>query len=130
LLAVPGGGEVGYCLVDDSDRVCGFGQHWVLTPGSVHLGRIIVSPEVRGRGAGRLLCELLIRAAIESTGVSAVTLRVFRDNAVAAALYSSLGFTEVESESTGDVSFMRMTVNRPLEGTPPCGPRSASRPGP
>lgn len=72
----------------------------------MHIGRIIISPEVRGKGAGRLLCEKLMDKAVESTGALRVTLRVYRDNHAARTLYSSLGFREVASESMGDLLFM------------------------
>lgn len=108
LLAVPGGGGSSWSLIDGSAEPCGFGQHWVLAPGAVHLGRIIVAPSVRGRGLGRVLCQQLISAALQSPSATAVTLRVYRDNRVAVGLYSSLGFVEVAAESTDDVLFMKM----------------------
>jgi ribosomal protein S18 acetylase RimI-like enzyme len=111
LLAVSGVGESSYCLIDGATLACGFGQHWVLQPGAVHLGRIIVAPGARGKGLGRALCQQLISAALKSTGATSVTLRAFRDNPVAVGLYCSLGFTEVAAESTGDVLFMRMQAS-------------------
>jgi ribosomal protein S18 acetylase RimI-like enzyme len=95
-----------YCFVEGAIPL-GFGQHWVLTPGAVHLGRIILSPAVRGKGLGRVLCEQLAAKAIQSTHATSVTLRVYRDNTAAVALYTSLGFTPVESECGQDVLFMR-----------------------
>lgn len=74
--------------------------------GAVHLGRVIVSPALRGTGAGRLLCEKLIARALESTGASRVTLRVYRDNKAARSLYASLGFSVVVSQSTAELLFM------------------------
>lgn len=106
VLAMTGGGS--YSLIDDGTAISGFGQYWVLTPGSVHLGRIIISPSRRGGGFGRQLCQQLITRAIEATNATAVTLRVFRDNQSAIALYRSLGFAAVETESSQDVIFMRM----------------------
>lgn len=111
LLAVPGCSEFSYCLVDDLANPCGFGQHWVLQPGAVHLGRIIVAPNARGQGLGRKLCQELISAALRSTSAMVVTLRVYRDNLAAVGLYSSLGFFEVAAESTNDVLFMKMRAN-------------------
>lgn len=108
LLAVPGGGEASYSLIDGSANFCGFGQHWVQQPGAVHLGRIIVAPNFRGRGLGQVLCQHLISAALRSTSAAAVTLRVYKDNSIAVGLYSSLGFVEVAAESTDDVLFMKM----------------------
>jgi len=83
----------------------------------VHLGRIIVGPEFRGRGLGRELCVQLISAALQATTATAVTLRAYKDNLAAVALYSSLGFVEVASESTDDAVFMKMLANRSLEQT-------------
>jgi ribosomal-protein-alanine N-acetyltransferase len=104
LLTVPNGSS--YCLADVT-ALYGFGQHWVVTPGAVHLGRIILSPEMRGQGLGRVLCQQLAAKAMQNTGANTVTLRVYRDNAVAVALYASLGFTPVESESDADLLFMK-----------------------
>ncbi|GEK72857.1 MULTISPECIES: GNAT family N-acetyltransferase [Halomonas] len=100
-------GFASYCLSGSNNECVGFGQFWVANPGAVHIGRIIISPETRGIGAGRLLCERLIDTALRSTGAHTVTLRVYRDNHAARSLYSSLGFCVVESESTDDLLFMR-----------------------
>jgi ribosomal protein S18 acetylase RimI-like enzyme len=122
LLAVPSGGESSYILIDESGIPYGFGQHWVLQPGAVHLGRIIVSPGARGRGLGRVLCLQLISEGLRATSATAVTLRVYRDNLVAVGLYERLGFVEVDEESTDDVLFMKMPANPSFNGMP-CGAR-------
>ena len=102
-------GRASHVLADGAAPVA-FGQHWVLTPGRVHLGRIIVAPEARGRGLGRILCQQLMAAAVQATGARAVTLRVYRDNAVAQALYTSLGFRPVAAESTDEALFMEVAA--------------------
>jgi ribosomal protein S18 acetylase RimI-like enzyme len=109
LLTVAGGES--YCL-SDGEEPCGFGQHWVVTPGAVHLGRIILSPAARGKGLGRVLCRQLATKAVQSTGANTVTLRVYHDNTVALALYASLGFTPVEPESDEEVLFMKAEAAR------------------
>ena len=109
LLTMAGGRS--YCLAEGAASPLGFGQHWVLRPGAVHLGRIIISPAARGRGLGRLLCQLLVAQAIAATGAAEMTLRVFRSNTAALSLYSSLGFSAVEAESSQDVLFMRRAAN-------------------
>lgn len=109
LLGMAGGQS--YCLAEGSASPLGFGQHWVLKPGAVHLGRIIVSPTARGQGLGRLLCQLLVAQAIAATGATEVTLRVFRNNTTALSLYWSLGFSAVAAESSEDVLFMRREAN-------------------
>lgn len=106
-LAAPGSEASSYCLSDVEQRPLGFGQHWVFQPGAVHLGRIIVSPDARGRGVGRFLCEQLLAAAVQSSQATSVTLRVYRDNAAAIALYASLGFLEVTAESSDEVLLMK-----------------------
>ncbi|MEG3080650.1 N-acetyltransferase [Halomonas sp. 5021] len=110
LLAVEGCSN--YCLSDIDNNCVGFGQFWPGKQGAVHIGRIIISPEARGKGAGRLLCEKLVEKARQSTGGSTVTLRVYRDNHAARSLYSSLGFFVIESESIDDLLFMSTTANR------------------
>ena len=102
-------GGYSYSLIDGDGGILGFGQHWAPKPGAVHLGRIILSPAQRGKGHGRHLCQLLINRAVEVTQASTVTLRVYRDNAVAIALYTSLGFSEQQEESTQELLFMRLT---------------------
>lgn len=110
-LAIPGCETSSYCLVNDGHAPLGFGQHWVFQVDAVHLGRIIVDPNARGRGLGRVLCQYLIEAALDATRARAVTLRAYRDNATAVALYESLGFSEVAAESTDEVLFMRKAVS-------------------
>lgn len=100
-------GARSYCLSDSDDACIGFGQFWVVEKGAVHIGRIIVSPHARGQGAGRLLCEKLIAKAVQSTGSTKVTLRVYRDNQSARSLYASLGFSVDESQSSDSLLFMR-----------------------
>lgn len=95
-----------YFLADANHFVVGFGQHWVLKPAAVHLGRIIVAPTHRGQGIGRSLCTLLIARAKSVTGAGTVTLRVFRNNHAARVLYEDLGFSAVDAESNEEVLFM------------------------
>ncbi|HUN90469.1 MAG TPA: N-acetyltransferase [Burkholderiaceae bacterium] len=97
-------------------RLLGFGQ--VRTrpasqaePGAAHLARIIVAPAARGRGVGACLVRLLMRHARESLAARACTLRVYRDNAAAVALYQKLGFVEIDDpDATSDVPMMRATL--------------------
>lgn len=76
---------------------------------TAHLGRIIVSPLARGRGLGRLLMQALSAQALGQADVQQLTLRVYRDNTAAVALYRDLGFQQVEAFSTPDLLFMQRT---------------------
>ena len=97
-----------YCMTDGNIDPVGFGQLWYGEPGSVHMMRIIVSPSRRSQGMGRELCRQLMARAMENGGPRLVTLRVYRDNPVAVALYDSMGFTTAASKSTGEALFMSM----------------------
>ncbi|WP_005032432.1 GNAT family N-acetyltransferase [Holophaga foetida] len=78
-------------LVDANREVVGFGQ--ALRRGrNIHLARIIVSPDHRGHGLGLILCRRLIQQAIHGHRPDEITLNVHPDNAVAMALYRTLGF--------------------------------------
>jgi ribosomal-protein-alanine N-acetyltransferase len=111
-LAIPGGGESLTMVDKDVNGICGFGQHWVVTPGSVHLGRIIVAPRLRNKGTGKQLCQLLVAAAVNATGAGTVTLRAYRDNTDAVRMYGKIGFAAVPSSSTEELVFMKLLVKR------------------
>ncbi|PSM14126.1 GNAT family N-acetyltransferase [Stenotrophomonas maltophilia] len=97
----------GWVLLDGEGACMGFGQYWLTAPGTAHLGRIIVSPQARGRGLGRVLMQLLGAEALRSPGVQRLTLRVYRDNLAAVSLYRDLGFQPVEHASTPELLFMQ-----------------------
>ena len=115
LLRMPGGRS---WVLGQADRPSplGFGQYWVNRPGEVHLGRIIVAPEERGRGLGKQLCRLLMREAGARTGTETFTLRVYRDNPAAQAVYEGLGFQPVESDSDAELLFMRASARTAVGG--------------
>lgn len=94
-------------LLDARGHCVGFGQYWPTTSGTLHLGRIIVSPQARGRGLGRVLMQALMGQALQSAGVERLTLRVYRDNAAAVTLYRDLGFQSMEDASTPELLFMQ-----------------------
>jgi ribosomal protein S18 acetylase RimI-like enzyme len=93
-----------FTLVDSAGTILAFGQVFKREPGAVHLGRIIVSPEQRGKGIGRILVGQLIDAGIARHQPTKVTLNVYRDNQPAVKLYKSLGF-EVVSEDAARNSY-------------------------
>jgi [ribosomal protein S18]-alanine N-acetyltransferase len=66
----------------------------------VELGRIIVRPERRGRGVGRLLVGKLLEQAT-STAYPAAFVRVVPENGAALACYRAAGFTPVSAEEQG-----------------------------
>ncbi|HEY3399334.1 MAG TPA: N-acetyltransferase [Geothrix sp.] len=95
-----------YGLWENGTALVAFGQYWALTPGRVHLGRIIVAPGARGRGFGHALCQQLMAEAVQATDAKTITLRVYRDNTVAQRLYTGLGFAPVAAESDEETWLM------------------------
>lgn len=87
-----------YSLIDQDGNVIGFAQTSIKEPGSVHLGRIIVSPTLRGLGLGRRLVKQLIQLVLSKNEVERITLNVYRDNLPAYSLYKSLGFAVVSED--------------------------------
>lgn len=89
-----------FALVDEAGNIVGFGQTLLREPDAVHLGRVIVSPAVRGKGLGRVLCRQLIQKAIAQYHPARITLNVYKYNTPAYQLYKSLGFCELSEDST------------------------------
>jgi ribosomal protein S18 acetylase RimI-like enzyme len=81
--------------LDDELGLTAFGQVLPMPAARAHLARVIVRPEARGRGIGRVLVAALLSRAAES-GHKVATLNVYRDNGAAAALYAGLGFARTE----------------------------------
>ncbi|WP_416306033.1 GNAT family N-acetyltransferase [Neptunicella sp. SCSIO 80796] len=80
-----------FALQDDNRQFVAFGQFY-LREGRCHLGRLVVSPDQRGRGLGKLLVEQLIKKGRAQLQVSECSLFVLKDNHNALQLYLSLGF--------------------------------------
>lgn len=99
-------------LVDRLGTLVGFGQLLPREPGTVHLARIIVSPEWRGRGLGRLLCQRLIEHASRHFQPSLLTLKVYVENQAAVSLYRSLGFAEAPEAPGAGAILMKRPVQR------------------
>ncbi|HSW05952.1 GNAT family N-acetyltransferase [Aquabacterium sp.] len=93
--------------IADDDTPLGFGQYWPRDDGAVHLGRLITAPGLRRQGHGRTLVQRLMTEARSTTGATRVTLRVYRDNAAAMALYHALGFQALPELSDEAVLFMQ-----------------------
>jgi len=82
-------------LLFDGDKPVGYGEVWLdEEEDEVELARIIVDPEVRGRGIGLELVRALLGPAGEA-GYSEVFLRVRPENAVAIRTYQRSGFVDV-----------------------------------
>lgn len=84
-----------WVLVDRLDRVVAFGILAGLRVGTVvEIRRMVVAPEGRGQGLGRLLVRRLLEHALASPAVQRVWLDVSEDNTRARSLYRTVGFVE------------------------------------
>ena len=80
-----------FALVNAADVMLGFGQFYAKL-GRVHLCRIGIYPEHRGRSLGKLLVHQLIEAGQSALGFVDCSLYVMADNPAAIACYRSCGF--------------------------------------
>ncbi|MCX4903077.1 N-acetyltransferase [Streptomyces sp. NBC_00878] len=85
-------------LLMEGERPVAYGELWFdAEEDEVELARIIVAPEVRGRGLGRVLVRGLLGEA-DRSGHSDVFMRVHPDNDAALRCYRGAGFVPVGPE--------------------------------
>ncbi|MDN3579080.1 GNAT family N-acetyltransferase [Chitinimonas viridis] len=105
LLELPG--HYSYCLGEPGAAPIGFGQIWLNhANGTTNLVRILIDPQRRGQGLGKLLCRLLLAEASRISPGQAVKLRVYRENHAAVSVYRALGFETLVDESNAEVLAM------------------------
>jgi phosphinothricin acetyltransferase len=85
-------------VVEEAGEVIAFASASAYRPRACYAGvaefSVYVAREARGRGAGRMAMEALIRAA-EAAGFCKLLSRIFVENTASRALVRSLGFREV-----------------------------------
>lgn len=100
-----------FALESPSDGLAAFGQVRFREQTYGHLARLIVSPQLRGRGLGRLLCLTLMREAVRLHPIKAFSLYVFPDNLKAIGLYRSLGYFEIGRHPQADCLLMEAPLS-------------------
>ncbi|MCX5233403.1 GNAT family N-acetyltransferase [Streptomyces sp. NBC_00233] len=84
-------------VLAEDERVVGYGELWFdAEENEVELARIIVAPDNRGKGLGRILVRRLLAQAV-GAGYSDVFMRVHPDNEAALRCYRGAGFMPVEA---------------------------------
>jgi len=84
-----------YSMVDAGGHLVGYGELWIdRDEDEVELARLIVPAELRGRGLGRRLVDLLTVEAA-ATAMSTTFLRVQHDNDIAIRCYLSCGYVRL-----------------------------------
>ena len=86
--------------LSDDGNVCG---HFIFRKAdcennSIHMGFIIISPDMRGKGLGKQMLSQALRYAFEIFGAKTVTLGVFANNPSALGCYKAAGFAETDTE--------------------------------
>ena len=112
-----------FSMINESGALLGIGQLIKKENNCLHMARIIVSPNHRGKGLGNLLCRLLIREGTMRCGESYFSLNVYPDNTKAVRLYKKLGFVpdpELRSSNAEQKSMhMILKPERAQEKNPP-----------
>jgi RimJ/RimL family protein N-acetyltransferase len=83
---------VPWVMLDADNAMVGYGEIW-LDPAEdeVEVARLIIDPQLRGRGLGKRMTQLLTAKALE-TGLATTMLRVMPDNDIAINCYLRCGF--------------------------------------
>jgi [ribosomal protein S18]-alanine N-acetyltransferase len=96
--------EVGPYVLLIEDEIVAYGETWLdEAEGSAELGRLVVSPQHRRQGLGRLLIERLASIAHEA-GYRQIWVRVLPTNEPALRCYESAGFTRVSEEREAELN--------------------------
>lgn len=105
-----------HVLALDGDTVVGTGRLLLDAPGHVHLGRLAVRREHRGRGVGALLVRALEALARErhATGDPAAVEVVLSAQESAMGFYRSLGYAAVSGERYLDAGIWHQDMARTL----------------
>jgi len=77
--------------LEEDGSLLGFGQFY-LKLGRCHLARLVVNPDIRGRGLGKKFIAALMKHGSEHLGTGEFSLYVMTENKPAFNCYRSLGF--------------------------------------
>jgi RimJ/RimL family protein N-acetyltransferase len=91
--------------------VVGFANYYKCESGvSCSIGNVIVSPLVRGKGAGRVLVETMTAMAFEKYQARQVEISCFNQNVTGLLLYTKLGFAPFAIEERTDAKNNRVAL--------------------
>ncbi|MBW2439419.1 MAG: GNAT family N-acetyltransferase [Deltaproteobacteria bacterium] len=109
-----------FAMQDAAGKLLGLGQFLDKANNRIHLARIIVAPNRRGKGWGGLLCRLLVDEGLKLFGDVSFTLNVYSDNANAVKLYQKLGFkaAAAPSDSIPDEGIVHMALTAARKAKP------------
>ncbi|HDP89119.1 MAG TPA: GNAT family N-acetyltransferase [Thioalkalivibrio sp.] len=91
------------------DAVIGFANLYDVQAGRwAFVGNVVVAPDFRGQGVGRLLVSHMIQRAFDAYGAQEVRISVFNDNTPALLLYAGMNFRPYAVEERTDPSGARV----------------------
>ncbi len=111
----PAGGERWYAIEREDGRLAAVTAYGSTAKGVPHLSSVAVDEALRGQGLGRRIVAAVTRIAVLERGVC--TLGMYSHNAIARALYWSLGYDNPNAWAS-----RRLAPLRPLEGPRPAAP--------
>ena len=94
-----------FSLINEHNDLIGLGQI-IEKENFLHLARIIIAPDFRGRGYGKILCQKLIAKGKRKYGERPFSLNVYVRNTNALELYKQLGFAPVNRPEVSDSLYM------------------------
>lgn len=105
-----------YSLIQDK-KFIGFGQYYERL-GHIHLARLIINPQFRGRGHINALVNGLIALGKDKLALDKASLFVMTDNPPAVSAYQKLGFAHTvypESMPMVNIHYMTKSINAHIE---------------
>ncbi len=96
------------------DELIGFGQIYERY-GRIHLARLAVSPDRRGKGWGRILVDELLRAGRKAFDSDEYGLFVYGDNVPAVACYRAMGFDDSRCPEADALGSRAIYMTRPVD---------------
>jgi ribosomal protein S18 acetylase RimI-like enzyme len=102
------------CVRDSEGRFLAFGQFYNRFD-RINLARLVVHPDMRGCGIGRILVSLLMNAARPLFPLTEFSLFVYRDNTPALECYKSMGFVIQDYPNEMRMRDVCFYLTRPIE---------------
>ncbi|EOI6606449.1 GNAT family N-acetyltransferase [Vibrio parahaemolyticus] len=90
--------EIEFLILSNGNERLGFIELQHINETEIRLCRVVINPEYRGLGFGRVLIALSIAEVRKRKQFSIATLAVFADNVAAYNCYKSYGFVTVDKE--------------------------------
>jgi ribosomal protein S18 acetylase RimI-like enzyme len=107
-----------YSLIDSIQQLVSYGEVVSKIPSSASICRVIVNPELRGRGYGQKFCHELINLIKKKGSAKAISLNTLATNKQAITCYKKVGFQVIRKQrklrsmqpGNVDIIIMKMSI--------------------